>query len=98
MSNCDHKFVDSDRCLKCGWKPPEIKLRFEFRDGCVMARLDFAKWYLHEGMSSLSRHPFLKSVIETKLGDPGWKEVRCTYKQTGGSRRVARHTWSLEFV
>lgn len=22
MSNCDHKFVDSKRCLKCGWMPP----------------------------------------------------------------------------
>lgn len=20
---CDHKFVDSDKCLKCGWKPPQ---------------------------------------------------------------------------
>lgn len=22
MSACDHKFVDSTRCLKCGWEPP----------------------------------------------------------------------------
>jgi hypothetical protein len=21
---CDHKFVDSSRCLKCGWEPPAI--------------------------------------------------------------------------
>lgn len=20
--NCDHKFIDSKRCLKCGWEPP----------------------------------------------------------------------------
>jgi len=22
MSNCDHKFIDSNRCVKCGWVPP----------------------------------------------------------------------------
>lgn len=22
QSSCDHKFVDSTRCLKCGWQPP----------------------------------------------------------------------------
>lgn len=22
MNNCDHKFIDSKRCLKCGWGPP----------------------------------------------------------------------------
>lgn len=23
--SCDHKFVDSNRCLKCGWSPDEDK-------------------------------------------------------------------------
>jgi len=22
---CDHKFIDSQACLKCGWIPPEPK-------------------------------------------------------------------------
>jgi hypothetical protein len=22
METCDHKFVDSHHCLKCGWTPP----------------------------------------------------------------------------
>jgi len=22
-SGCDHKFVDSNHCLKCGWVPPQ---------------------------------------------------------------------------
>lgn len=21
---CDHKFVDSECCLKCGWRPPSV--------------------------------------------------------------------------
>jgi hypothetical protein len=23
MADCDHKFVGSNRCLKCGWEPPK---------------------------------------------------------------------------
>lgn len=23
-SRCDHKFVDSNTCLKCGWQPVEL--------------------------------------------------------------------------
>ncbi len=23
QSECDHKFIDSNECLKCGWGPPE---------------------------------------------------------------------------
>ena len=75
-----------------------IALSFQFRNGCVMARIDFQRWYELEGAASLRRHQFLCQVIETKLGDPGWKEVRCVYKQTGGSRHVPRHSWSLEFI
>lgn len=25
QAHCDHKFVDSKTCLKCGWKPPNEK-------------------------------------------------------------------------
>ena len=21
---CDHKFIDSNHCLKCGWRPPSV--------------------------------------------------------------------------
>lgn len=24
MSGCDHKFIDSKSCLKCGWTPPQF--------------------------------------------------------------------------
>lgn len=62
--------------------PGELQVRFEFRDGCVMDREAFV----------------VAGLIESKLHDPGWKEIHCTYKQTGGTRRVPRHSWHLEFV
>lgn len=27
MKDCDHKFVDSNVCLKCGWKPPAVEVQ-----------------------------------------------------------------------
>lgn len=27
MTGCDHKFVGSKRCLKCGWAPPPRNFR-----------------------------------------------------------------------
>lgn len=79
-------------------QPGYLQVRFEFRDGCVMDREAFVAWYALEGRASMARHQFIAGLIESKLHDPGWKEVHCTYKQTGGSRRVPRHSWHLEFV
>lgn len=36
-TTCDHKFIDSSYCLKCGWTPPTmIKARVTRDDGTVM--------------------------------------------------------------
>lgn len=96
--SCNHKFIDSNACVKCGWKQPDLNVRFEFKRGARMGRVSFVNWWIHEGRKSLEKHQFLCGVIEAKIGDPGWKEVHCDYKQTGGSRSVPRHSWSLEFV
>jgi len=77
---------------------PKLTVRFEFRDGCLMGREAFKAWYALEGRASLFRQQFIVGLIDSKLNDPGWKEVHCTYKQTGGTRRVSRHSWHLEFV
>ena len=37
---CDHKFVDSERCLKCGWEPAPRHVLVNYCDGTTSGQAE----------------------------------------------------------
>jgi len=74
MTHCDHKFVDSKHCLKCGWEPYEFFVQDErFTSG--QPYLTVAQLRHLSGTGGNYAGRFLDDVQEA-LSDNCWIDLR----------------------